>query len=153
MTGGSGIGRAIAVLLKLSRQEQDALDARSDARAVAAQRKGCFRDEIVPIKVKTRKAEIEFDADEHPRTDTTVAILASLRPVVGKSDPEATVTAGSASGQHDAAAACIVTTRGRAEQLGIAPPGRLVTWASAGVEPSRALGLYWRPIVPSIVQG
>ena len=122
---------------KVSRQEQDELAARSHARAVAAQREGRFKDEIVPIKVKTRKGETQFSADEHPRPDTTPETLASLRPVMVKSDPDATVTAGNASGQNDAAAACIVTTRERAAQLGIKPLGKLVTWASAGVEPSR----------------
>ena len=122
---------------KVSREEQDEFSARSHERAVAAQREGRFKDEIVPIKVKSRKGEIEFAVDEHPRADTTVETLASLRPVMIKADPDATVTAGNASGQNDAAAACIVTTREKAEKLGLKPLGRLVTWASAGVEPSR----------------
>ena len=84
-------------------------------RAVAAQQEGRFKDEIVPVTVKSRKGDIEFSVDEHPRADTTVETLAALKPVMLNADPEATVTAGNASGQNDAAAACIVTTREKAE--------------------------------------
>lgn len=122
---------------QISREEQDYLAARSHARAVAAQQEGRFKDEIVPVTVKGRKGDIEFSVDEHPRADTTVETLAALKPVMLNADPEATVTAGNASGQNDAAAACIVTTREKAERLGLKPLGRLVAWAAAGVEPGR----------------
>src|SRR5690606_21284846 len=79
----------------------------------------------------------EITTDEHPRADTTLESLAALRPVRQKLDPEATVTAGNASGQNDGAAACIVTTPEKAEALGLRPFGRLVSWAVAGVEPER----------------
>ena len=76
------------------------------------------------------------EVDEHPRADTTLESLARLRPVLGASDPEATVTAGNSSGQNDGAAACIVTHPQRAEELGLRPAARLVSWAVAGVEPA-----------------
>jgi acetyl-CoA C-acetyltransferase len=75
------------------------------------------------------------DTDEHPRADTTLEKLATLRPVLGKSDPQATVTAGNASGQNDGAAVCVVTYPERAAELGLRPLGRLVSWGVAGVPP------------------
>jgi acetyl-CoA C-acetyltransferase len=122
---------------KIGREEQDDFAARSHARAVAAQKEGRFKDEIVPVTIKSRKGDVEFAVDEHPRADTTTETLASLKPVMLKTDPDSTVTAGNASGQNDAAAACVVTTREKAEKLGLRPLGRLVSWAAAGVEPSR----------------
>ncbi|MGV9292625.1 acetyl-CoA C-acetyltransferase [Amycolatopsis sp. NPDC003676] len=119
----------------ISREEQDRLAAESHRRAVAAQQSGVFAEEIIPVPVETRKGTVVVDTDEHPRPDTTVETLAKLRPVLGKQDPEATVTAGNASGQNDAAAVCIVTTRERADQLGLRPLVRLVSHGVAGVEP------------------
>lgn len=75
--------------------------------------------------------------DEHPRADTSEQQLAALRPALVRQDPSATVTAGNASGQNDAAAACVVTTPERAAELGLTPVLRLVIWAVAGVEPER----------------
>ena len=121
----------------ISRQEQDEFAVNSHAKAVRAQNAGLFDAEMVPVPVKSRKGEVLFDRDEHPRADVTLESLASLRPILGKSDPEATVTAGNASGQNDAAAACIVTTREKAEALGLRPLGRLVNWGVAGVHPAR----------------
>ncbi|WP_037355766.1 acetyl-CoA C-acetyltransferase [Amycolatopsis orientalis] len=119
----------------ITREEQDRLAAESHRRAVAAQQSGVFAEEIVPVPVETRKGTIVVDTDEHPRPDTTVETLAKLKPVLGKQDPEATVTAGNASGQNDAAAVCIVTTRERAAELGLRPLVRLVSHGVAGVEP------------------
>jgi acetyl-CoA C-acetyltransferase len=115
----------------IPRDEQDELALRSHQRAVAAQRDGRFAQEIVPVQV----GEQLIDRDEHPRADASLEALARLRPVLGRSDPEATVTAGNASGQNDGAAICVVTHRERAEQLGLRPLGRLVSWAVAGVAP------------------
>lgn len=120
---------------QISRQEQDELAARSQARASAAINNGRFADEIVPVTVKARKGDIIVDTDEHPRPGTTVEKLATLRPILSKSDPEATVTAGNASGQNDGAAACIIASREAAEKHGLKPMGRLVSWALAGVRP------------------
>ncbi|MBE1532047.1 acetyl-CoA C-acetyltransferase [Actinomadura algeriensis] len=124
----------------IGREEQDELSVRSHARAVAAQRDGRFADEIVPVRIKGRKGDTVVDTDEHPRPDTSVEGLARLRPVLGKDDPEATVTAGNASGQNDAAAACVVTTPERAAELGLRPLVRLVSWGRAGVPP-RTMGI------------
>ncbi|MFD0903606.1 acetyl-CoA C-acetyltransferase [Actinomadura sediminis] len=124
----------------IGREEQDELAVRSHARAVAAQRDGRFADEIVPVTIKGRKGDTVVDTDEHPRPDTSMEGLAKLRPVLGKNDPEATVTAGNASGQNDAAAACVVTTPERAAELGLRPLVRLVSWGRAGVPP-RTMGI------------
>ncbi len=119
----------------ISREEQDELALRSHAKAAAAQKQGWFAGEIVPVTVHGRKTTTVVETDEHIRPDTTLETLASLRPVLGRDDPEATVTAGNASGQNDGAAACIVTTPQRAEQLGLRPLVRLVSWGLAGVPP------------------
>ena len=121
----------------ITRDAQDRLALASHQRAVAAQHDGRFAEEIVPLTVSTRRGEIVVDTDEHPRADASLDTLAALKAVRRDVDPDATVTAGNASGQNDAAAACVVTTRERADALGIRPLGRLVTWAAAGVEPSR----------------
>jgi acetyl-CoA C-acetyltransferase len=121
----------------IPRQEQDELAVRSHERAVAAQRSGVFAEEIVPVPVADRKAGTRYvDTDEHPRADTTLEALARLRPVRLAQDPEATVTAGNASGQNDGAAACLVTTPDKAAELGLAPLARLVSWSAAGVAPA-----------------
>ncbi|MEU5994010.1 acetyl-CoA C-acetyltransferase [Spirillospora sp. NPDC047418] len=119
----------------IGREEQDALAVRSHQRAVAAQKSGVFAEEIVPVTVRSRKGDTIVDTDEHPRPDTTIESLAKLRPVLGGQDAEATVTAGNASGQNDAAAVCVVTTPERAAELGLRPLVRLVSWGRAGVPP------------------
>jgi len=119
----------------IGRDEQDRLAVESHRRAVAAQSSGVFAEEIVPTTVTSRKGDQVIDTDEHPRPDASLESLARLRPIMAKQDPEATVTAGNASGQNDAAAVCIVTTRDRAEELGLTPLVRLVSWGLAGVAP------------------
>jgi acetyl-CoA C-acetyltransferase len=120
----------------ISRTEQDELAVRSHQRAVAAQTSGVLAAEIIPVTVTTRKGSEVIDTDEHPRADTTVEALSTLRPVLGKNDPEATVTAGNSSGQNDAASMCVVTTPERAAELGLKPLVRLVSWGVAGVAPN-----------------
>jgi acetyl-CoA C-acetyltransferase len=120
---------------RITREEQDRLALASHQRAVAAQQSGVFAEEIVPVPVETRKGRVVVDTDEHPRADASAESLAALRPVLGKQDPEATVTAGNASGQNDAAAVCVVTHPDRAEKLGLRPLVRLVSYGVAGVEP------------------
>lgn len=117
----------------ISRAEQDALALRSQRRAAHAMEQGWFAQEIAPVTVRGRKGESLVEVDEHPRPETTAEQLAALRPVMGRTDPEATVTAGNASGQNDAAAACLVTTAGTAERLGLTPLVRLVSFARTGV--------------------
>ncbi|PAY23012.1 acetyl-CoA C-acyltransferase [Dietzia natronolimnaea] len=120
----------------IGREEQDRLAVQSHQRAVAAQQSGVFAEEIVPVTVPQRKGDdLVVDTDEHPRADSSVEALAGLRPVMGRTDPEATVTAGNASGQNDGAAMCIVTTADRASALGLTPLVRLASWAVAGVAP------------------
>ncbi|MFF9347656.1 acetyl-CoA C-acetyltransferase [Streptomyces sp. NPDC014734] len=124
----------------ISRADQDALALRSQRRAGRAAAEGRYDAEIVPVTVRTRKGETVVTADEHPRPDTTAGQLAALRPVMAGTDPEATVTAGNASGQNDAAAACLVTSAATAERLGLVPLVRLVSFARAGV-PAATMGI------------
>jgi acetyl-CoA C-acetyltransferase len=119
----------------ISRSEQDELALRSHNLAVAARDGGTFEEEIVPVRVEGRTEERVIDRDEHPRADTTLERLAALRPLMARADPQATVTAGNASGQNDAAAVCVVTHAGKAAELGLRPFARLVSWAVAGVAP------------------
>jgi acetyl-CoA C-acetyltransferase len=121
---------------KIGRAEQDELALRSHRRAVAAQEEGRFKDEIVPVTVPGRSGDTVVDTDEHPRADTTLESLGKLRPVRLAEDPEATVTAGNASGQNDGASACVVTTPEHAADLGLRPLARLRSWAVAGVPPA-----------------
>ena len=136
----------------ISRARQDELALRSHQRAVAAQQAGRFTDEIVPVEVPQRKGDpVLVDTDEHPREDTTLEVLGKLRPVMGRQDPDATVTAGNASGQNDGAAVCIVTTAERAEELGLRPLARLVTWSVAGVPP-QTMGIGPVPAVATVLE-
>ena len=120
----------------IPREEQDELSLRSHQRAVAAHEDGRFAEEIVPVKVRKKREEEMIDRDEHPRPEASLDSLAALRPVMGREDPEATVTAGNASGQNDGAAICIVTHAEKAAELGLKPLGRLVAWSAAGVPPA-----------------
>jgi acetyl-CoA C-acetyltransferase len=119
----------------ISREEQDEYAVRSHQRAAAATEAGRFADEIVPITVKSRKSETVVDRDEHIRPDSNVETLAKLRPIMGRDDPDATVTAGNASGQNDGAAVCVVTSPEKAAELGLRPLARLVSWGVGGVPP------------------
>jgi acetyl-CoA C-acetyltransferase len=119
----------------IPRAEQDELALSSHQRAVAAQKSGAFAEEIIPVTVPVKGGETVIDTDEHPRADTSLESLARLRPMLGKQDPDATVTAGNASGQNDAAAMCVVTHPDRAAALGLHPLVRLVSWGLAGVAP------------------
>lgn len=120
----------------ISRERQDKVAAESHRRAAAAQQSGEFAAEIVAVEVPQRKGDpVVVDQDEHIRPGTTEESLAKLRPVMGKSLPDATVTAGNASGQNDGAAAMIVTTREKAKELGLTPMVVLRGWAVSGVAP------------------
>jgi acetyl-CoA C-acetyltransferase len=123
----------------ISRTEQDMFAVRSHQRAVAAQEGGLFKDEIVPVEVVGRTTTV-VDTDEHPRADTSMETLGRLRPILERTDPHATVTAGNASGQNDGASACVVTTPEKAAELGVRPLARLVSWGVAGVAP-RIMGI------------
>ncbi len=122
-------------LFGIPRQEQDELALESHRRAVAAAAEGRFADEIVPVSVATRQGTTMVDTDENPRADTTLEKLAALKPVMGGTVPDATVTAGNSSSQNDGAAACVVSTPEQADLLGLQPMARGVSWAVAGVAP------------------
>ncbi|NLW45039.1 MAG: acetyl-CoA C-acetyltransferase [Syntrophomonadaceae bacterium] len=115
-----------------TREEQDELALRSQQRAAAAIREGRFKDEIVPVVVKTKKGETVFDTDEFVRPDTTMEGLAKLK---GAFKKDGSVTAGNASGINDGAAAVVVMSEKKAAELGIKPMATIVSYASAGVDP------------------
>ncbi|WP_338615861.1 acetyl-CoA C-acyltransferase family protein [Achromobacter sp. E1] len=123
----------VAAKFGINRQDQDALAAESHRRAAAAIDAGHFRDQIVPVKIKSRKGEIVFDTDEHVRRDVTADSLASLKPVFQKEN--GTVTAGNASGLNDGAGALVLMNASVAAKRGIKPLARLVAYAHAGVDP------------------
>jgi len=112
---------------------EDEFAAQSQARVEAAQNSGTFKEEIIPVTVKTRKEEIVIDTDEHPRHGTTVESLAKLRPAF---DKEGSVTAGNASGINDGAAALILMSADEAEKRGIEPMAKIKSWATEGIDPS-----------------
>ena len=123
----------VAQRWQLTREEQDAFAAGSQQKAEAAQKAGRFKDEIVPVTIKGRKGDVVVDTDEHPRHGTTAESLAKLRPAFSK---DGTVTAGNASGINDGAAALVLMTDEAANKRGIVPLARIVSWATAGVDPA-----------------
>ena len=120
----------------ISRAEQDELAVTSHRRAVAAAKNGLLAEEIIPVVVRSRDGEELIGTDEHPRADTSVESLSRLKPVLAEQDPDATVTAGNSSGQNDAASMCLVTTPEKADELGLTPLVRLMSWGVAGVPPN-----------------
>jgi len=123
----------VAQRWQITREQQDAFAAASQTKAGAAQKAGRFKDEIVPVKIATRRGETIVDTDEHPRPETTAEALAKLRPAF---DKNGTVTAGNASGINDGAAAVVLMTATEAEKRGLKPLARIVSWATAGVDPA-----------------
>ncbi|HEY7992509.1 MAG TPA: acetyl-CoA C-acetyltransferase [Stellaceae bacterium] len=123
----------VAQKYQITRADQDELAARSQQRAVAAQEAGRFKDEIVPVTIKTRKGDMIVDKDEYPRAGTTVEVLSKLRPAFAK---DGTVTAGNASGINDGAAALVLMSAAEAAKRGVTPLARIASWATAGVDPA-----------------
>jgi acetyl-CoA C-acetyltransferase len=123
----------VAQRWQITREQQDTFAAGSQAKAEAAQKDGRFKDEIVPVKIATRRGETVVDTDEHPKHGTTVEVLSKLRPAF---DKNGTVTAGTASGINDGAAAVVLMTAAEAEKRGLRPLARIVSWATAGVDPA-----------------
>ena len=117
----------------VSREEQDAFAAASQQKAEAAQKAGRFNDEIAPVTIATRKGDIVFDTDEFPRHGTTAESLAKLKPAFQK---DGTVTAGNASGINDGAAAVMMMSASKADELGLEPIARVKAYSSAGVDPA-----------------
>jgi acetyl-CoA C-acetyltransferase len=123
----------VAARYGISREQQDALAAESQRRAVVAIEEGRFKEQIVPVEIRTRKGVVLFDTDEHVRGATTVETLAGMKPVFKK---DGTVTAGNASGINDGAGAMVLATGERVNALGLTPLACLVGYAHAGVEPA-----------------
>ena len=115
----------------ITREEQDQFGLRSQDLAAKAIAAGKFKDEIVPVVIRGKKGDIVFDADEHPRA-TTAEKLAQLKPAFKK---DGTVTAGNASGINDGAGAVIVMSKEKADELGIKPMAKVISYASGGVDP------------------
>ncbi|KQW28007.1 acetyl-CoA acetyltransferase [Rhizobium sp. Root274] len=117
---------------QLTREEQDAFAVASQNKAEAAQVAGRFKDEIVPVIVPGRKGDVTVDQDEYIRIGATLESMQKLKPAF---DKEGSVTAGNASGINDGAAAALLMTEAEASRRGIAPLARIVSWATAGVDP------------------
>ncbi len=124
----------VAQKYQITREEQDQFALASQQKAEAAQKAGRFKDQIVPVTIKTRKGDVVVDTDEHPKHGTTLEALAKLRPAFVREN--GTVTAGNASGINDGAAAVVLMTAKEAEKRGIKPLARIVSWATAGVDPA-----------------
>jgi acetyl-CoA C-acetyltransferase len=138
----------VAARYQVSRADQDALAAESHRRAARAIAEGRFRAQITPVEIATRKATKVFDTDEHVRADTSVELLAKMRPVF-KAD--GTVTAGNASGINDAAAAVVLAEAGYARERGLKPLARIVGYAHAGVAPDE-MGIGPIPATRKVLQ-
>ncbi len=123
----------VAKQYQITRQQQDEFAVASQNKAEAAQKAGRFKDEIVPVTVKSRKGDIIVSDDEYPRHGATLETMTKLRPAFEK---DGTVTAGNASGINDGAAAVVLMTAAQAAKEGKTPLARIVSWAQAGVDPS-----------------
>lgn len=117
----------------ISRADQDALAVEGHARAIRAIAEGRFREQILPVEIKSRKGTVLFDTDEHPRADTTLEGLAGMKPVFRK---DGTVTAANASGINDGAAAVVLATGEVVAERGLKPLARILGWGHAGVDPA-----------------
>jgi acetyl-CoA C-acetyltransferase len=117
---------------QVTRQDMDALAVISHQRAARAQAEGRFKEQILPIEIKTRKGTVVFDTDEHVKGDTTAEVLGAMRPAFKK---DGTVTAGNASGINDGAAAVVLATGSEVQKRGLKPLAKIVAWGHAGVEP------------------
>src|SRR6202034_454203 len=118
---------------QISREDQDRFAVGSQNKAEAAQKVGRFKDEIVPVMIASRKGDIIVDADEYPRAGSTYEAMAKLKPAFSK---DGSVTAGNASGLNDGAAALVIMSAAEAKRRGLSPIARIVSWATAGVDPA-----------------
>jgi acetyl-CoA C-acetyltransferase len=124
----------VAERFGITREQMDALATESHRRAAAAIAAGRFKEQVVPVTIKTRKGDVVFDTDEHVKADTTVETLAKMKPAFKKEG--GTVTAGNASGINDGAAAVVLATGDAVRAHGLKPLARLVGWGHSGVEPA-----------------
>jgi len=122
----------VATKWGITRQQQDEMALESNRRAINAAQKGYFKEQVLPIELKTRKGVVVVDTDEHPRADATLESLAKLRTVF---KPDGSVTAGNASSINDGASAVVLMERKAADKKGLKPLARLVAYAHAGVDP------------------
>jgi acetyl-CoA C-acetyltransferase len=123
----------VAQKWQITREAQDEFAVGSQNKAEAAMKAGKFKDEIIPVTIKSRKGDVVVDTDEYPRAGATLDGMAKLRPAFSK---DGTVTAGNASGINDGAAAVVLMTAAEAAKRGLTPLARIVAWAQAGVDPS-----------------
>ena len=123
----------VAEKWQISREQQDEFAYRSQQKTKLAVDADRFKDEIAPVEISTRDGSVFVDSDEHPKPDTTLEDLNRLRPAFAK---DGTVTAGSASGINDGAAATVLMKSSEAETRGIVPLARIASWATAGVDPA-----------------
>ena len=123
----------VAQKWQITREQQDQFAAASQQKAAAAQAAGRFKDEIVPVTVKTRKGDVVVDTDEYIKAGTTAESLAKLRPAFSK---DGTITAGNASGLNDGAAVTVLMTAAEAKRRGLTPLARIAAWATVGVDPA-----------------
>jgi len=123
----------VAEKWNITREEQDEFSLLSQQKAEAAIKNGEFKDEIVPVVIKTKKGEVIFDQDEFPRFGNTIEALKKLKPIFKK---DGTVTAGNASGLNDGAAALVIMSADKAKALGIKPLAKITSYGSAGLDPA-----------------
>jgi len=123
----------VAEKFQVTREEQDKFALKSQEKAIKAQKENKFKDEIINVKIKSKKAEIDFNKDEHPREGINLEALSRLKPVFKK---DGTVTAGNASGINDGAAAVTLMSSSEAEKRGLKKLVSIKSWASCGVEPA-----------------
>lgn len=138
----------VAEKYAVSREDQDAFAMESQRRADAAIREGRFREEIVPYEIRSKRGSVLVDTDEHPRPETTLEKLAKLKPAFRS---EGTVTAGNACGRNDGAAAVVVMSMEKAEELKLKPLVRIVDWAAVGVSPE-IMGIGPVPAVKKLLE-
>jgi acetyl-CoA C-acetyltransferase len=137
----------VAAKWGVSREDQDALAVASHQRAARAAANGYFKEQMLPVEIKSKRGPTVLDRDEHIRPDADLAAMAKLRPVFTENG---TVTAGNASGMNDAASAVVLMERGEAERRGLRPMARLVGYSHAGVEP-KYMGIGPVPAVRSLL--
>ena len=138
----------VAEKYQISREDQDAFAVESQKRADSAIREGKFNEEIAPYEIKAKKETVLFDTDEHPRPETTLVKLSSLKPAFRK---DGSVTAGNACGRNDGAAAVVVMSAEKANELSLKPFARIVDWAQAGVSPE-IMGIGPVPAVKKLLE-
>jgi acetyl-CoA C-acetyltransferase len=137
----------VAAKWGVTRQDQDALAVESHRRAAKASEEGWFKEQILPVEVRSGRKTVTFDTDEHIRHEVDMDAMGKLRPAF---DKNGSVTAGNAAGVNDAAAAVVLMERSAAEQRGLQPMGRLVAYSHAGVEP-KYMGIGPIPAVRAVL--